>query len=88
MRRPVARLRSAAMRSLLFVVGFLVGAGGALILLAGVLSALVTGFAWLRSAISEARASAEELKRAQRRAARAAGRPAARPGARAALNRP
>ena len=51
------------MRSLLFLVGLVVGIGGALIFLAAVASTVMTSVAWLNSVIVSQRAKAKEHRR-------------------------
>jgi len=51
------------MRSFLFLVGLLVGIGGGLILLACVVSAVVTSFTWVQALIVSQRAKVKEQQR-------------------------
>ncbi|TMK98893.1 MAG: hypothetical protein E6G34_05130 [Actinobacteria bacterium] len=51
------------MRSVLFLVGFLVGIGGALIFLAAVASTVMTSVAWVNSVVVSQRTKAKEHHR-------------------------
>ena len=51
------------MRSVLFLVGLVVGIGGALFLLGCLVSAVLTSFAWLNSVIVGQRAKVKEHQR-------------------------
>ena len=51
------------MRTVLFVVGLVVGIGGALFLLGCLVSAVLTSFAWLNSVIVGQRAKVKEQQR-------------------------
>ena len=51
------------MRSAMFLVGFVVGIGGALFLLGCLVSAVLTSFAWLNSVIVGQRAKVKEHQR-------------------------